>query len=124
MITPQDLLDAAIALGFPMTALTCDPFAKYPRSDLRFPPGRLLVELRSTEGAPTHKTVLTKEQLLRAIAGIMPGLEVRKVRVQQQQMMVQQQLEAMRRAEAQKKGGGGGGGGGGGDGGSGKKKKK
>ncbi len=121
-INVQDLYDGALALGFLATAVTLEPAARYPRSDFRGAPGRLWVELKTPAGAAVHDTVATKEQLLKGLARVIPGMEQRRLRQEQfAQMHAQQmaQLEAMRKADAQRRGlvpraeGGGGGGGGG-----------
>jgi hypothetical protein len=87
-----------------MPQLTIDVAARYPRSDFRVPPGRLLVELKTAAGAAAHATIRTKEQLLAALARVIPGLETRKMRNAHAALQRAQYEEAMKKAEAQRKG--------------------
>ena len=123
-VSVQDLLDGALVLGFAAPSLTLDPFARYPRADFRHAQGRLFVELKTPAGAAAHASIHTKEQLLKALAKVIPGMETRKAR---QLQMAQQQarlIEEMKQQQALRKGQAGGGGGGGGGAGAAAKKGK
>ena len=92
-----------MALGFPSTALAMD-LKRHPRAEPWHNPGRLRVEIRGKDGAPTVAEYDTKEKLLRGLGRVIPGLETRRLRNEMHRQRALEFQEAQRREHAKRTG--------------------